>query len=309
MKYLAENNFKVISLEDFVKHLNNQRAFADKTVLITFDDGYQSIIDNALPVLKEYQFPFTVFINAKPIVQKLPPWMSWDELRELQKHNASIANHGYEHLHMIRLLAGESEAEWLIRITEDIEKNQSLLESELGVKLKALAYPYGEYDSTNIKPLLERKGYLGFAQHSGAVSVSVDQQAIPRFPFGGSYGAMEDFKDKVNALAIDVKSMSLKSESGKLLDDHVLTGRAAKPSLLVELAQPEALERLSCFYTGQGLLKKSIDGGIATFSLSDSVPPGRTRFNCTLPSDQKQRFYWFSQPLIQRMPDGQWYKE
>ena len=309
MEYLEQNNFKIISLDTFLNHLEKKIQFEDKTVLITFDDGYDSIFDNALPILKESNFPFTVFINAKPIEQNLSQWMTWQQLKTLQKNKGTIANHSYAHQHLIRRLENESDFAWRKRIENDLLKNQKLLEQKLNITNKVLAYPYGEYDQLHLKPLLARHGFYGFAQHSGAVSLATDLQAIPRFAFGGNYGQMDDFKIKVNALPMHTKSVELLGTKGELLSDHVLRSEEYKPQLRVTLESESILGRLQCFYSGQGKLEKEIKQKQAIFRLSKKIKPGRSRFNCTAPSKQKGRFYWFSQPIIRSLPNGQWYSE
>ncbi|MCW8877213.1 MAG: polysaccharide deacetylase family protein [Kangiellaceae bacterium] len=309
MDYLEENRFKVISLNIFIHHLVKQIPFDDKTVLITFDDGYDSIFDNALPILTDKKFPFTVFINAKPIEQKLSQWMTWQQLKTLQKNNGTIANHSYAHQHLIRRLENESYFAWSKRIEKDLLKNQKLLEQKLNISNKVLAYPYGEYDQLNLKPLLAKHGFYGFAQHSGAVSLEVDRQAIPRFAFGGVYGQIDDFKIKVNALPLNAEKLELLGSDGRAIADHVLTGEEYKTQLRVTLDNNSRLAQLQCFFSGQGKLEKEIKQNQAIFKLSQKIKPGRSRFNCTAPSKQKGRFYWFSQPIIRSLPGGKWYSE
>ena len=309
MDYLEQNDFKIISLAAFLNHLDKKIQFDDKTVLITFDDGYDSIIDNALPILKQKGFPFTVFINAKPIEQKLSQWMTWQQLKTLQQYKGTIANHSFSHHHLIRRLENESDAAWVKRIENDLLKNQKLLKQKLNISNKVLAYPYGEYDRTQVMPLLAKHGFVGFAQHSGAVSLETDRQAIPRFAFGGNYGQMDDFIVKVNALPVNLKRVELLNAKGKVLSDHVLTNEEYYPQLKVTSENSALLSQLQCFFSGQGRLEKRIEQNQALFQLSQKVKPGRSRFNCTAPSKQKGRFYWFSQPIIRSLPGGEWYSE
>lgn len=309
MEYLEKNNFKVISLSTFIYHLKEQIPFDDKSVLITFDDGYSSIFEEALPVLKEKDFPFTVFINAKPIEQKLKGWMSWKELKELQKFKGEIANHSYEHAHLIRRLKGESKVDWKKRISADLIKNQMLLEKHLNIKSRVLAYPYGEYDKQNLKPLIAELDFMAFAQHSGAVSIGVDQQAIPRFAFGGAYGDMGDFKIKINSLPFSNVQAELLDSRSNPLKDHVLTGDEFLPQLRLTLSDHFDDASIHCYFSGQGKVDRSIDSESIVFKLKAKINPGRSRFNCTSPSKQKGRFHWYSHPVIRSLPGGQWYKE
>ena len=43
--------------------------------------------------------------------------------------------------------------------------------------------------------------------------------------------------------------------------------------------------------------------------LSDHLPPGRTKINCTAPSTQPGRYYWYSRMFMRKNDDGSWYQE
>ena len=57
MQYLQENNFNVLPLESVIETLRNKEALPEKTLVITFDDGYKSIYDTAFPILRQLNFP------------------------------------------------------------------------------------------------------------------------------------------------------------------------------------------------------------------------------------------------------------
>jgi peptidoglycan/xylan/chitin deacetylase (PgdA/CDA1 family) len=62
MEYLARR-CRVVSLPEALHRLRS-RSIERPTVAITFDDGYQNVFDVAFPVLREFQFPATVFLNT-----------------------------------------------------------------------------------------------------------------------------------------------------------------------------------------------------------------------------------------------------
>ena len=72
-------------------------AFPQKTVLITIDDAYRSIYERAFPVLKEFDYPFTVFADAKRLYSNAPGALTWAMLEEMRAWGATIANHSYNH--------------------------------------------------------------------------------------------------------------------------------------------------------------------------------------------------------------------
>ena len=102
LDHLADNDFDVVPLAELVDTLRAGEPLPDRTVAISFDDGYVSIYETAWPMLKAKGWPFTVFINSEPHDQGKPLFMSWDQLRELHAGGATIANHTVSHPYLLR---------------------------------------------------------------------------------------------------------------------------------------------------------------------------------------------------------------
>ena len=64
MRLLHEGGFRVISMSDLVSSLQSGEELPGKSVVLTFDDGFESVYTNAFPVLQRYGFPATVFLVA-----------------------------------------------------------------------------------------------------------------------------------------------------------------------------------------------------------------------------------------------------
>ena len=83
LQWLADNRYSVIALPDALDLLFTGGEVPDRTAVITFDDGYQSIYDAAFPILRQFDFPFTIFVNPEPHDAGRKAWVSWDEIREM----------------------------------------------------------------------------------------------------------------------------------------------------------------------------------------------------------------------------------
>jgi len=57
LDYLQDNDYRVLSMSEFISSLAEPEESRAKSVVITFDDGYQSIYKNAFPLLKERKLP------------------------------------------------------------------------------------------------------------------------------------------------------------------------------------------------------------------------------------------------------------
>lgn len=306
MDYLANNDFSVWPLPRLLKAIRNDESLPDKTIAITFDDGYHSVYTNALPIMKKHNFAFTVFINTSLVGGD--NFMTWDKLRELTEHGGTIANHSVNHPHLVRALDGESEQQWSTRIHDEVIDAEKIIVKQIGFSPRLLAYPYGEYDN-RVKHIVNKLGFVGFTQHSGGFDKNTDWQAIPRFAFGGDYTEMSGFVDKVNSLPMPLTGIVVTDKWNRRLDDTVLPRQVMRPILTLQLPSPEMAQRVQCFATGQGRLDVSVDLNSITTRPKDDLPVGRSRINCTAVSSQKGRFYWYSHLFMRKMDDGRWYPE
>lgn len=284
IQLIEQLGLNVVSLDTITTAIKQGEPVSNNWVAITFDDGYRSIYDNALPLLKEKNWPFTVFINPK-MVKPSKLYMSWPQIKELTKHQALIANHTLSHENLVR--GGLSIEE----VISNIESSEKMIVEQLGQNHKMLAFPYGEYNQ-EIKQTLTKLGYIGFAQHSGAVNEHSDVSALTRFPANGIYANPKTLKNKINSLPFNIKSIT--PNDTKPNNPH--------PELAVTLIDKDFYKsQLACFISGSSKPQKPIwqDNNNWTISAQDVLPKGRAKYNCTAPSiTHKGRFYWMSKLWI-----------
>jgi len=298
LNYIASQGYQVWPLPRVVSYLKANKEIPDKTVVITFDDAYSSIYEHAYPLLKKRNWPFTVFVATQAIEQKLKPFMSWSQLTEMATTtNATLANHTHTHLHLVRRKTNESHQAWLTRIDQDIEIAETLLQERTGQSNKLLAYPYGEY-TQDVQDLVSARGYTAFGQQSGALGLGQDLSALPRFPMTNRFGAMTQFKTKIASLPLIAEHISPKAK--------IITEREFDKglSILFKTLRP----RTQCYFQGAALKTHESEGRLHIEQLPN-IPIGRSRINCTAPSTEQGRYYWFSLDWMRPMPDGSWYVE
>jgi len=303
LDYLAEAGFEVVPLQELVDALRAGEPLPDKTVAITFDDGYISIYDTAFPLLREKNWPFTVFINTEPHDQHRPLFMSWDQLREIHAAGATIANHTVSHPYLLNRQPGQDEAARKAWVASEITDAGKRIEEEIGENVMLFAYPYGEFDNP-VLDIVHQLAYAGFGQHSGPLASFSDLRMLPRFPFGGAFGDREDFASKVNSLPMPLadgkNSIRWESEDGQSLNDLVLEGPTARPVLALQLEDDFDFGRMNCFASQQGRIPLLVEKPWIRVQAEQPFSTGRSRYNCTAPSGQRGRFFWFSQLWIIR---------
>lgn len=282
LSFLAENNFTVLPLTQILTTLNDGEDLPERTVAITFDDGYESIYSTAFPLLQEFGFPFTVFVSTGPIDRQQNGYMTWEQLSALHRAGVAIGNHGTEHRSLLEMTTDEARV--------DILAAQARINKELGPQPKLFAYPYGEYNDAK-KRLLAELGYTGFAQNSGAVGPTTEQTALPRFPLAGLYSGIEGATLKYSTLAFDIQTLGPLSPQTQL----------AAPSARVRFAEGDySRASVACFDDGDPMTVawevNLNENNIALLSTDPKQRGRRWNYVCTAPHTGSARYFWFSQP-------------
>ncbi|MFC1750094.1 polysaccharide deacetylase family protein [Pseudomonadota bacterium] len=294
LDYLQQEGFNVWPVDKILHHLDNDQPLPNKTIAITMDDAYRSVYSEAYPRLKELGWPFTVFVSTDYIDKKYSNYMTWEQMQEMEAHGASYGNHSRSHDYLIRFKEGEDQKSWRKRIKSDLQHAQQRLNKELTKVLPILAYPYGEYDLP-LTEIVSELNLIAMGQQSGAIGKHSDKRFLPRFPMAEAFAEMTSFKTKINSFALPV----VKAEPTEPKTEET------QPRLTVTVAKSDArLKQLACYASGQGKIKiEWLSENQFTVQAVSDLPAGRSRYNCTAPSKEAGRFYWFSQPWIR--PGGE----
>lgn len=150
MNFLKKNNYNVLSLEKLADLIRNKAKIPAKTVVLTFDDGYEDNYTYAFPILKKYGFPATVFV----IVDEagLKNRLNWDEIKTMQ--NSGLVVIGSHTLKGDALTKIDSTEE----LKRQISDSKRVLEEKIGRKVNTFSYPIGAFND-KIKKLVMDAGY------------------------------------------------------------------------------------------------------------------------------------------------------
>lgn len=284
LELIEQLKLEVVPLTTITDAIKNNEPVSNNWVAITFDDGYRNVYDNAFPLLQQKNMPFTVFVNPS-MVKPSKLYMDWPQIKELSDAGVIIANHTMAHENLVQdgLTAKQ--------IVDNIEQAEAIIKQKLGQNHKMLAFPYGEYNE-EVELALEKLGYIGFAQHSGAIDNTSNLTALTRFPANGIYANPKTLKNKINSLPFDIKSISPRDTQPSSL----------QPELVVELNSKDFYKsQLACFITGTSKPQKPEWLSDTKFAISalQQIPKGRVKYNCTAPSiKHRGRFYWMSKLWI-----------
>ncbi len=162
MEYLAEAGYRTVSLQEVVEVAKGLRPPSEKTVALTFDDGYRDFLDQVLPVLERYGFTGTLFlvadrvggINAWDARHGDPPrdLLDWGEAAALAERGMEIGSHGRTHRFLPELSSAEMEEEFV--------GSKRIIEERLERRVRFFSYPHGLHDGRCVA-LAASAGYEG----------------------------------------------------------------------------------------------------------------------------------------------------
>lgn len=102
LAYLYKHNYNVLKLSSVINLLKQNQDLPPKTVVLTIDDAYKSVYTTAFDILKKYNYKCTVFVNTRPIDLRSKAYMSWEEIKEMQKYGIEFSNHSYSHPYLLQ---------------------------------------------------------------------------------------------------------------------------------------------------------------------------------------------------------------
>jgi peptidoglycan/xylan/chitin deacetylase (PgdA/CDA1 family) len=184
LAYLQDEGWEFLDLQGLLHCLEEPDRLPARAALITFDDGYRSLLKHALPVLRRFDCPAVVFVPTDFIGgrntfdegnEPAEPICGWDDLRVLEREGVAVQSHGASH----RPLSGLSPA----RREVELVGSRITLEQGLGRPVVLFSYPYGDggADST----ALGRAGYRAACLYNGAVNAwPADPYRLDRLTVG-----------------------------------------------------------------------------------------------------------------------------
>lgn len=137
MNYLKENDYTPI----FVSEIDYAYAFS-KPIIITFDDAYIDVYNNAFPILQKNNFKANIFVITGSIGNNL--YMNEEMIKTVDASNLiEIGSHTISHYKL-----AEKDAE---TIEKELKESKEVLEKILNKEVNTIAYPSGSFNSTVIE--------------------------------------------------------------------------------------------------------------------------------------------------------------
>ncbi|MFB1049836.1 polysaccharide deacetylase family protein [Paraliobacillus sp. JSM ZJ581] len=198
MTYLKDNNFHTLTLNEVKDFYIKQTPIPKKSILLTFDDCFQSVKEYAYPVLKKHGFHAVSFVvtgwlheNTKTFNQKKSVCLSKQDLEDMEDV-FEYANHT-DAFHQRK---NESVSLIMEATDEAFEKDLALCNEYVPVK-DVFAYPFGLFTDRNVSLLKQNGFHLAFTCENGKNNEHTNPLLLKRnvIPY---FLTIEQFKDIVD---------------------------------------------------------------------------------------------------------------
>jgi len=182
LKYLQDNGYKVIALRELLDMYSAKRILPDcRCVVLVADDAHISVYTTALPLIKKYNVPMTLFVYPSAI-SNASYAMTWNQLRELKATGLfDFQSHTYWHPNFKKERERLPAAEFEKLVHMQLTKSREKLEKELGTKVDLLAWPFGIYDPWLMAKAAEAGYTAAFTIERHPVTPADDPMALPRY--------------------------------------------------------------------------------------------------------------------------------
>jgi peptidoglycan/xylan/chitin deacetylase (PgdA/CDA1 family) len=198
LDWLARHQFHVLRLSELAGFLAAREPLPQRSVVITIDDGYESVHRHAFPLLKKYGFAATLFMYSDFI--NVGEGLNWSQMQEMATSGLiDIQAHSKTHRNLIERTAGETDASYRQAIDSELRVPRQVLErklASLGVRVRHFAYPYGDANELVLDGMQRNRYDLGLTVNPGGNAFFSHPLMLQRTMIYGDHD-LDDFRARV----------------------------------------------------------------------------------------------------------------
>lgn len=174
INYMKKAGYHFVTLDEYLAYTDGKLQLPDKSVMLTFDDGYESFYTKVYPLLQKYQVPamlaiVTSWTDGEGLPTDVRAVATWAQLREMEQSGlVTIVSHTHA-MHKQQAIdpqgdrSGvaanrlylnnryETDEEYERRLQHDMAETQRLFVQNLGHPSRALVWPYGMYSGASVR--------------------------------------------------------------------------------------------------------------------------------------------------------------
>jgi peptidoglycan/xylan/chitin deacetylase (PgdA/CDA1 family) len=195
LDWLAANGYRVIRLRDLQGFLEGRQALPRRSVVLTFDDGYESYYRFAYPLIKKHNVPATVFLYTDFV--GAGDALTWPQMAEMTASGLiDIQAHSKTHANLLDRYRDENEAAYRQRMESEVRLPREQIQRKLRQDVSLYAYPYGDANETVLDVLSAQRYQLGVTVNPGGTPFYAQPLMLRRTMIYGTHD-LEAFKARV----------------------------------------------------------------------------------------------------------------
>lgn len=191
---LKQRGYQTISFQDLFAAVNGGKALPPKPVILTSDDGYQSVYQYAFPIVQSYGFKMTLFITTGLIGSSdgdrrtnlfdagsypTRAMLIWPEVAAMAAAGFEIQGHGTDHSRLGSMSYDQALAQ--------LQASQAAIQGSVGGVCNVAAWPFDSFSAASVSALTAAGYGAGVAYNGGALKTgAINWGAIPRIPVQAS---------------------------------------------------------------------------------------------------------------------------
>lgn len=187
LKYIKDEGYITLTLNELKEYLLNNSPIPNKSIVITFDDGYMDNYYNAFPILKDFNMVATIFCITSALDGNY--YLSKEAINEMSSYGIDIQSHTVNHPNLDKMTYDE-------QLTE-LKESKKSLESMTGKKVYSIAYPFGDFNDDSIQAAKDAGYILGFTTQRGLSDRGDNSLKLDRIYISSKYD-MNTFKEILN---------------------------------------------------------------------------------------------------------------
>lgn len=188
MKKLKDSGLSVIPMHDFLAWRKGEKSIPPRSVVITLDDGWVSGYTDAWPILKKYNFPFTMFIYTDYVrggPKSGGKSMTWEQLEEMRDAGIDIECHTTTHSDLRAARHKMGPDQYTAYLQNELGASRDAIEQRLAIKVDAIAYPYGNYNEVVEAKVKELNYTAAFTVNPQKVTFGSPAATLGRYAIDG----------------------------------------------------------------------------------------------------------------------------
>ncbi len=160
IQWLSEEGYQTISINDMATAILRGKILPKKSIILTFDDGFMDVYENAFPILTEFGYTATMYLIEDVINEH--PYVTDEVIEELIEAGWEFGHHSKSHAYLPKLH----------NLDEEVCDSRGRLIERFNQSFDSFAYPYAVKDDQSIQAVKD----CGYTSGAGNGSFTIQTE-------------------------------------------------------------------------------------------------------------------------------------